>query len=73
MHLSHLHTITDTAVHLGISEALIIKFIKKGLVTPVKDATAPKLTGYGIRRLSRILDLYERSHSLDNIEQMLNH
>lgn len=72
MQRSNLHTISDSAVQLGISEALVSRFIKKGLITPVHDATTPKLTSYAIRRLSRILDLYEQSCSLDHIEQKLN-
>lgn len=67
-----LYSLPDTATRLGISEAVIDKFIKKGLITPVADASTPKLTPYGLRRLTRILELYEHSCSLDHIERALN-
>lgn len=73
MYQTQLHSIPETAHSLGVSEALVERFIKKGLVTPVEDVTAPKLTEYGIRRLNRILELYENSYSFDTIEKALNH
>jgi len=41
MYQIQLHSIPETAHSLGVSEALVERFIKKGLVTPVKDVTAP--------------------------------
>ncbi len=67
-----LQSISEAAYRLGVSEALIEKFIKKGLLTPIQDETTLKLTAYGFRRLARILDLYEHSYPFDRIEYMLN-
>ena len=73
MQQSILQSVSETAFHLGISEALIEKFIKKGLLIPAKDETAQKLTPYAVRQLARIIDLYEHSYPLERIEYMLNH
>ncbi len=73
MYQNQLHSIPETAHSLGVSEALVERFIKKGLVTPVNDVTTPKLTEYGIRRLNHILKLYENSYSFDRIEKALNY
>ncbi len=72
MYQSNLQPIHEVAAHLGVSVALIEKFIKKGLVVPVVDDKAPKLTPYGMRRLRQVVDLYEKSYSLEKIENLLN-
>ncbi len=69
---STLQSISEAAYQLGVSVALIEKFIKKGLLIPIQDETTLKITAYGFRRLARILDLYEHSYPLDRIEYMLN-
>jgi len=73
MDSSRLVSISDAASSLAVSEAYIDKFIKLGLVTPVKDGRTEKLTSYGFRRLMRIIDMYEKSFSTDYIETALNH
>ena len=69
----HLISITDAADSLQVSTALIDKFIKLGLVKTIKDGTFTKLTPYGIRRLTRIVDMYDQSVSMEGIEEVLNH
>ena len=73
MNNSQLVSINEVADSLAISVALIDKFIRLGLVTPVTEGRASKLTPYGMRRLTRIIDMYEKSFSADRIEQALNH
>jgi len=73
MYHTALYTIPEAAGNLGVSEALIKKFVSQGLVTLVNDGMAPKLTSYNMRRLIRVVDLYEKSYPMDSIESMLNH
>jgi Mn-dependent DtxR family transcriptional regulator len=73
MQNSHLVSISDAANSLKVSEALVDKFINMGLVSTIQDGRLPKLTPYGIRRLIRIVDLYEQSFSPERIEMVLNH
>ncbi len=70
---SLLISITDAANTLKVSEALVDKFIKLGLVSTIQDGFSTKLTPYGIRRLTRIVDMYDQSFSTDRIENLLNH
>jgi hypothetical protein len=72
MYQTALYTIPEAAGNLGVSEALIKKFISRGLVMLVNDGLAPKLTSYNMRRLIRVVDLYEKSYPLDRIETILN-
>ncbi len=66
------YTVPEAADNLAVSEAVVNKFIKKGLV-PVRQKGGLKLlTPYAYRQLVRILDLYEKSYSTDGIEQMIN-
>lgn len=67
-----LYTIQDAANNLGISIDLVEKFIQKGLVLPLHGDKSPRLTAYNFRRLREIVNLYEHSYSLDNIENILN-
>ncbi|KAA3611132.1 MAG: hypothetical protein D8M58_14250 [Calditrichaeota bacterium] len=66
-------SISDAANSLQVSEALVDKFIKLGLVKTIQDGRLPKLTPYGIRRLTRIVDMYDQSFSTEKIENALNH
>jgi len=66
-------SIQDAASSLKVSEAFVKKFIKKGLITPVSDGRAPKLTTYHYHRLARAMELYENSCSYETIETILNH
>ncbi len=66
-------SIADAANSLKVSEALVDKFIKMGLVSTIKDGHFFKLTPYGIRRLTRIVNMYEQSFSTERIENALNH
>jgi len=70
---SGLTSLTDAAQSLEISISLVNKFINMGLVNTVKDGNFKMLTPYGFRRLSRVIDLYEKSYSPDSIEAALNH
>ncbi len=70
---SLLISITDAANTIKVSEALVDKFIKLGLVSTIQDGHSTKLTPYGIRRLLRIVDMYDQSFSTDRIENLLNH
>ncbi|GEM_PF-2350797 len=72
MHQANLYPLQEAAKNLGISESLIEKFIKKGLVIPIRDKKARKLTPYGLRQLRRVINLYEQSYSLDLIERLIN-
>ncbi|HHJ51567.1 MAG TPA: MerR family transcriptional regulator [Caldithrix abyssi] len=69
---SNLRPINEVAANLGVSVALVEKFIKKGLVVPILDDKAPKLTPYGMRRLRQVMELYEQSYPLEKIETLLN-
>jgi len=73
MQNTQLLSITDAANSLNVSKALVDKFIKMGLVKTIKDGHFTKLTPYGIRRLMRIVDLYDQSISMEGIEKQLNH
>lgn len=73
MYYSETYSIPEVANDLKLSEDLIKKFIKKGLIIPVNDGLALKLTRYNIRRLLKIVDLYEKSFSTDSIEYIINH
>jgi len=66
------YTVPEAADNLAVSEAVVNKFIKKGLVPVRKKGGLKLLTPYAYRQLVRILDLYERSYSTDGIEQMIN-
>jgi hypothetical protein len=68
-----LTSLTEAAQSLEISISLVNKFINLGLVNTVKDGNFKMLTPYGFRRLSRVIDLYEKSYSPDSIEAALNH
>jgi predicted DNA-binding protein YlxM (UPF0122 family) len=73
MYYSETYSIQEVANDLEVSEDLIKKFIKKGLIIPVNDGLSPKLTRYNIRRLLKVVDLYEKSFSTDSIEYIINH
>lgn len=73
MQNSQLLSIADAADSLQVSEALVDKFIKMGLVTTIQDGRFTKITPYGIRRLMRIVDMYDQSFSPESIEKLLNH
>jgi predicted DNA-binding protein YlxM (UPF0122 family) len=73
MYYPETYSIPEVANDLELSEDLIKKFIKKGLIIPVNDGLSPKLTRYNIRRLLKIVDLYEKSFSTDSIEYIINH
>lgn len=73
MESSRLITLTDAADSLEISVALINKFIRLGFVKTVRNGQFKMLTPYGIRRLSRVVDLYEKSYPPAYIEAELNH
>lgn len=69
---SKLISLTEAACLLEISEPVIVKFIKRGLISSVLRGNARMLTPYGIRRLTRIVDMYEKSFSIELIEKELN-
>ena len=66
-----LYSISEAALSLQISEDLVQKFIHMGIVKTVKEGPIKKLTSYGMRRLHRAIDMYEKSYSADHIEKML--
>jgi hypothetical protein len=65
-------TLRDASVYLNISEDLIRKFIALGFIKTINDGTAMKLTAYNLRRLKRVLDLYEKCFPPEKIEVILN-
>ncbi len=69
----NLYTLNEAADQLAVSQDLVAKFISRGWIVPVEDGKRQKLTPYAFRRLNRIIDLYERSYSLERIETLLNH
>lgn len=66
-----LFSISEAANSLQVSEDLVQKFIHMGLVTTVKEGQAKKITSYGMRRLLRAMDMYEKSYTTEHIEKML--
>ncbi len=73
MESQNLYTLNEAADQLAVSQDLVNKFINRGWIVPVEDGKRQKLTPYAFRRLNRIIDLYERSYSLERIETLLNH
>jgi len=68
-----LYTIDDAAKQVAVSKTLVNKFINMGLIIPAKsDMETPTLTPYGLRRLTYVVDLYEKSYSAESIETLLN-
>ncbi len=65
-------SIEDAAHNLQITEELVLKFVRSGIVKPIVDSSTLKLTGYNLRRLSQAIDLYEQCLTLENIEVRLN-
>lgn len=72
MYQQRMFSIQEAASNLMVSEAFVDKFIKKGLITPINDGRAPKLTSYHYHRLLKAMELYESSYSYESIEAMLN-
>lgn len=66
------YTILEAANNLAVSEAVINKFINRGLIMVRQKAGAKILTPYAYRQLVRILDLYEKSYPADGIERLIN-
>ena len=66
------YTIPEAANNLAVSEAVINKFINRGLIMVRQKAGAKILTPYAYRQLVRILDLYEKSYPADGIERLIN-
>ncbi len=69
---AELYDLSEVAQQLGISPEVIKRFIRMGLVFPVQKKTY-KFTRYGVRRLQKVLDLYEKSYPMERIEAILNH
>ncbi len=69
---SELYGLNEVAQQLGVSTEVVKRFIRMGLVFPASKNNM-KFTRYGVRRLQRVLDLYEKSYPLDRIETILNH
>ncbi|MCB0281966.1 MAG: hypothetical protein KDF60_05245 [Calditrichaeota bacterium] len=67
----NLLSVSEAASSLQISEDLVQKFIQMGLIATVKEGHSKKLTPYGMRRLMRAMDMYEKSYSTENIERLL--
>jgi len=66
-------SISEAANSLEISEAVVDKIIERGLLPTIKNGASNMLTPYGIRRLTRIINMYAQSFSTENIEKALNH
>jgi len=66
------YTVPEAANNLAVSEAVVDKFIKRGLVLVRHTAGHKILSPYSYRQLVRVLDLYEKSYSATGIEQVLN-
>ncbi len=67
---SQLISLQEAAATLDVSEAMIGKFIKKGLI-PI-TGTAPGLTPYNLRRLRELVRLYESGCTPEDLSRFLN-
>ena len=67
-----LYELNDVGQQLGVSPEVVKRFIRMGLVFPVQKNNY-KFTRYGVRRLQKVLDLYEKSYPIELIEAILNH
>ena len=70
---SRLTSLTEAANFLEVNVSVVNKFVSMGLVATVNDGRFEMLTPYGLRRLRRVVDLYEKSYAPDIIEAVLNH
>lgn len=68
----NLTSIQDAASSLKISEELIMKFIKNGIVKAIVKRSNTKLTQYNLRRLSQAIELHEQCLPSEMIEFKLN-
>jgi len=68
----NLTSIKDAASRLKISEELVMKFIKNGIVKAIVKCSNTKLTQYNLRRLSQVIKLHEQCLPSEMIEFKLN-
>lgn len=72
MNNMELYSINEAADTVAISADLVDKFITLGLIKTIKDGNSDMLTSYGVRRLSKLVELYESSSfCTENIERAL--
>jgi len=67
---AQLISLQEAAATLDVSEAMIGKLIKKGLIP--FTGTAPGLTPYNVRRLGELVRLYESGCTAEDISRFLN-
>ena len=65
-------SVQEAAAHLKISEELVMKFIKNGIIKAIAGGSNAKLTQYSIRRLGQAIELHEQCLPTDIIEYRLN-
>ena len=70
--LENLTSIKEAASSLKISEELVMKFIRNGIVKAIVEHSHTKLTMYNFRRLSLAIDLHEKCLPPEAIEYRLN-
>lgn len=70
--VSKLTSIEEAAAYLKISEELVLKFIRNGIVKTVVERSHTKLTQYNFRRLSQAIKLHEKCLPPEVIENRLN-
>ena len=70
--LENLTSVQEAAAYLKISEELVMKFIRNGIVKAIGKCSRTKLNQYNIRRLSLAVELHEKCLPPDVIEYQLN-
>ena len=70
--LENLTSVQEAAAFLKISEELVMKFIRNGIVKAIVDHSHTKLNQYNFRRLSVAVELHEKCLPPEVIEYQLN-
>jgi len=70
--LDVLISVQEAAAYFKISEELVMKFIRTGIVKAIVECSNTKLTQYNIRRLGQAIELHEQCLPLEIIEYRLN-
>jgi hypothetical protein len=68
----NLTSVQEAASRLKISEELVMKFIKNGIVKAIVKRSNTKLTQYNLRRLNQAIRLHEQCLPSEIIEYKLN-
>ncbi len=68
----NLTSIQEAAAYLKISEELVMKFIRNGIIKAVVERSHTKINQYNFRRLSLAIELHEKCLPPETIEYRLN-